>query len=594
MPRTRSFTGKIYLAAAVAAAMAAEGAGSTYYVTNTADSGTGSLRAAILAANADSGADIISFNGLAIGVQTIAPTSPLPAITEAVTIDGATQFGFPGIPVIQIDGSLAGDDDSGLVINASGCVIRNLVICNWGDCGILITGSSNTVQMCTIGTNVNASAAAPNKYGIALRYDGQPVSGNLIGGSSQGNVISGNVSAGILLQNSQVSNTTIQGNKIGTDLVGGSRIDNNYGILVQSSSNNTIGGTTAGTRNLISGNATGIYLSGSSTGNGITGNYVGINVAGTAALSNTAVGIRVEAPGNAIGGTAADARNVVSGNGDYGILIKTATGNTVRNNYVGTNAAGTAALPNNVAGIRVEQVSGQVIGGPLTNEGNLISGNGNDGISLSQCPGAVVQGNRIGVTSSGGALGNTARGIIISDSANVLVGGTGTGEGNTIAYNGGVGVGPYSGSSSTRILGNTIFNSGSTLGIDINFDGAKPNDFPDEDGITNKPQIGAVSNSVPNQVTVQTTLHALPSTEYRIEYFSNPTAVSQGQVFLGSANLTTDETGVAEDSPTLSITGSLATGAYVTATATPTLTGGTSEFAIAAYVPVTLSAVTIE
>src|SRR6187399_2127950 len=74
-------------------ALAASAGANTYTVTSTADSGAGTLRQAILDANANSGADTIEFNIAGSGVHTITPATALPVITSPVTIDGYTQAG---------------------------------------------------------------------------------------------------------------------------------------------------------------------------------------------------------------------------------------------------------------------------------------------------------------------------------------------------------------------------------------------------------------------------------------------------------------------------------------------------------------------
>ncbi len=82
---------------------------STFLVSNTGDSGPGSLRQAILDSNAATGAtNTIDFDISGTGVQTIAPLSPLPAITNPVLIDGTSQPGYAGTPLIELSGSQAG------------------------------------------------------------------------------------------------------------------------------------------------------------------------------------------------------------------------------------------------------------------------------------------------------------------------------------------------------------------------------------------------------------------------------------------------------------------------------------------------------
>ncbi len=125
---------------------------STYVVTTTSDSGSGSLRAAITNANNHAGSDTITFN--LSGSSVIAPTSPLPTITGTVTIDGTTQPGYASTPIVELDGTSAGSTD-GLYVTASGCTFTALVLGNWGYSGISLAGSgSNTISNCYIGTDV--------------------------------------------------------------------------------------------------------------------------------------------------------------------------------------------------------------------------------------------------------------------------------------------------------------------------------------------------------------------------------------------------------------------------------------------------------
>src|SRR5262249_18160277 len=99
----------------------------TFTVTNTNDSGTGSLRQAILDANANPGLDTITF-AIGSGPRTIAPLSPLPTITDRVVIDGTTQPGYAGAPLIELSGANAGSGADGLSITAGGSTVVALVI----------------------------------------------------------------------------------------------------------------------------------------------------------------------------------------------------------------------------------------------------------------------------------------------------------------------------------------------------------------------------------------------------------------------------------------------------------------------------------
>src|SRR5262249_46451595 len=148
---------------------------------------------------------------------------------------------------------------------------------------------------------------------------------------------------------------TIQGNYLGTDISGTVRSGGSYGVFIDGASGNTIGGTGTGARNLISGfTGRGIAISGGS-GNVIAGNYIGTNATGCSALGND-VGVLLQggATGNTIGGTTAAARNVISGNNE-GVYINSGgnSGNVIQGNFIGTDATGAAAVANTIDGVFV-------------------------------------------------------------------------------------------------------------------------------------------------------------------------------------------------------------------------------------------------
>ena len=313
------------------------------------------LRAAIQEANALAGADTINFNILPAGAKTIVLGSALPAITSVVTIDGTTQPGFvaaaPFAPVIELNAALGGGNTLSLQAGSSGSTVRGLCI-----------------------------NRAP---GRAIRLLG-------------------------------TSNNVIAGNFLGTDLAGtaagpGNQVGVYIGASAVATDNNRVGGTAAADRNVISGNTVdGIQLNGGSggaTNNVVENNYIGVDVNGTAALANTSTGVAVfgNNTNNVIGGTAANAGNVISGNGNNGIGISGAatTGTRVEGNRIGTNAAGTAAIAN-LRGIEMlSSTSGNTIGGTAANAGNLISGNSNVGIRINGANTNTVQQNRIGTNAAG-------------------------------------------------------------------------------------------------------------------------------------------------------------------------------------------------
>ena len=201
---------------------------------------------------------------------------------------------------------------------------------------------------------------------------------------------------------------TIAGNYLGTDATGTADLGNgNDGIRILSVPGNTIGGLNPGDRNVISGNNNnGLLIDGvASTGNIIQGNYVGLNAAGTAAIGNTDDGVDLsDTPGNTVGGTDPAARNVISGQGDIGLLFvgAQATGNVAVNNYIGTNAAGDAAVPNGTGASAYNGAAGNRIGGVNANEANLIAFNTGDGVWIQDTAGPNNSVLRNSIHSNGG------------------------------------------------------------------------------------------------------------------------------------------------------------------------------------------------
>ena len=276
---------------------AAQAANFTVNTTNDHDDGVCnaadcSLREAINAVNGGAGGDTISFNIAGAGVQTINVTAAGGfSITKAVTIDGTTQPGFAGVPLIELNGANAGASVTGINVNAPNVTLKGLVINRFTNFGINFDSfGGNSVQGCFIGTNAAGTAASGNGAG-GIRIN---VGGITIGGTTAAarNVISGNGGVGI---NVLGPTATIQNNFIGTDVTGTIAIGNsNAGIRLDAVSGCTIGGTTFAAFNVISGNnGDGVQIANSSTGNVVQGNFIGVNANGTSALGNT---------GNSLGG----------------------------------------------------------------------------------------------------------------------------------------------------------------------------------------------------------------------------------------------------------------------------------------------------
>src|SRR5207249_1779587 len=161
-------------------------------------------------------------------------------------------------------------------------------------------------------------------------------------------------------------------NAVGVDIAGAAKLANQTGVLIQGgATGNTIGSTTAGLGNVVSGNSgDGVQLSGASTSNNqVEGNFIGTDRPGAAAIANNVgVAVRNGATMNTIGGTAIGTSNLISGNTTFGVLITGAgvSSNLVQGNFIGTNTAGTQSLPNQT-GIAIQGVTtGNTIGGTTT------------------------------------------------------------------------------------------------------------------------------------------------------------------------------------------------------------------------------------
>ncbi|HEY1376238.1 MAG TPA: choice-of-anchor Q domain-containing protein [Gemmataceae bacterium] len=166
-------------------------------VTNTSDSGPGSLRQAILDSNASVGfKNVIAFVGT--GAATISPASPLPTITDPVLIDGTTQAGFAGAPLVELAGNLAPAGSTGLEISAARTTVRGLVLNRWGTA--LVAGANDVIQGNYIGTNAAGTAASANGIGVFIVSANGALIGSDLDGTNDAaerNVISGNTTAGV-------------------------------------------------------------------------------------------------------------------------------------------------------------------------------------------------------------------------------------------------------------------------------------------------------------------------------------------------------------------------------------------------------------
>ncbi len=529
-----------------------------FTVTNTNDSGAGSLRQAITDANNSAGADTVKFSIPGSGVKTISLSSKLPDITEAVTIDGYTQpgakrntlsTGTDAVLLIELNGQNAGALNAGLFIKASNTTVSGLVINRFSGTGIRVDDSST------------------NTTGVK-----------------------------------------IEGNHIGTDASGAQDLGNGDGISLFGTSSNTVGGLSPGARNVISGNGYGVDVipSGApvpsdihdASNNVILNNYIGTNAAGNADLGNAKRGVIIASSvGNASTHNHVSS-NVISGNGNHGVEIlgKNAMANIVTGNKIGTNASGTAAIGNGWSGVHIQAADTNLIGGE--NGRNLISGNDGSGVrifgnsTIGFALSNYVTNNYIGTDVTGTQnLGNGNSGVEINGANNTTVGGqaqTWPHGPNIIAFNGQVGAG-WNGvdifaGTGNRILNNSIFSNGdafaSNLGINIGPNGVTSNDNGDGDTgpneLQNFPELG-LAISADGSTAISGFLGSKPNTTYNVQLFTgpdkNPSGYGEGKTYLGQTSVTTS----GNASFDFTHTSEIPVGHFVTATATDP-NGNTSEF----------------
>jgi hypothetical protein len=612
----------------------------TLTVTNTNDSGPGSLRAALAAADASNspGADTILFKITGTGPYVISPSSALPPVTRPTVINGYSEpgahanslsIGDNAIIQIEIDGSSSGGAN-GLVLTGGGSTVEGLSITRFAD-AILISGSGgNTITGNFLGTSPSGTSQGfGNQTGLEVQS-----SANVLGGNKAAmrNLISGNNNQGVLLADG-ASGNLVTGNYIGTDVTGSNRLSNNGGgVVLDDAPQNTIGGSSAGAGNLISGNGNnGVLVSSSINGPGslstvIQGNVIGLDATGIVALGNNNNGVEVDfGAGTLIGGPAAADGNVISGNQAGVYLQNSAMGVAIEGNDIGTDARGFKAVGNQFDGVLLSGAQ-NTVGGAAKGDGNVISGNGRDGISDGVYAGSIgfnaILGNLIGTDSTGTvALGNSQNGIELGTLGDV-VGGTTAATRNVISGNSQFGVliersaagalveGNDIGTDTTgtqplgngadgvhiqdNAVNNSIGGTAAKAGNIIAFNGgtgvvvtasavsnpiltnsifANGNQGIVLSGDGNDLQVAPVltsASSTSASTVVLGTLTAAPNAAYQIQLFVNPAAdpsgFGQGQTYLATKTVTTNGSGVASFSFT--IKPAVAAGEVVSATAT--------------------------
>lgn len=433
--------------------------------------------------------------------------------------------------------------------------------------GILVSASSKNQIGGTTPETLNLISG--NKTdGIELSGDNRKpnhIEGNYIGTDISGDVALGNLGEGVHI----IGGKTVVG---GTSFAAHNLISGNGRFLSNS------------------GPGDGVEIEGSH--NIVIGNYIGTNAEGTTALANANAGVWIrQGSNNRIGGTTAGERNVISGNGRQSDGVYTSgedinidgTDNLVEGNYIGTNATADSAI-GALFGIFVRGEN-NTIGGVTADARNIISGN-STGIQLASATDTFIQGNYIGTDASGtNPLGNTAFGIREKgDDTNNTIGGIATGAGNVIAFNGQAdantgGVIVFGDSTGSSIRGNSIHDN-LGLGIDLGQDGVTANDVGDADkganNLQNFPILQSVSDNMVNGV-----LHSKPSTRYNLDlYFGHPcdpSGYGEGAAYGASTFVTTDSNGDASFTALWNHSSLPIVSVYITATATDPK-GNTSEF----------------
>ncbi len=418
-----------------------------FIVTNANDSGPGSLRQAILSANAaPAGTPIITFNIPGAGVHTISPISALPTLTRPMTIEGGSQPGWAsGAPVIEIEGSHTPSTPAtdGLRVTGSSVTIRGLIINRFSGEGIRFDkpATAGIVQDNFIGTNAAGTAALGNlASGVYIRRAG--------GIALFGNTISGNFGlAGVAICSTptfcgggtDTGNTSdgrgnvISGNRIGTNASGSAAIPNaGYGISIDGAPEALVG---VNVGNVIAGNgADGILIGGAGAdGILIKGNNVGVGSDGLAFIPNglTTAGYGIliaDGIGNVIGGTEPGEGNVIAANlyGNVGLFGTGVSGTIIQGNYIGVNAVGDSGFEAQSFGINISEATGTIIGAPTnTGGGNVISSN-EKGIQLLGTSSTTIQGNKIGTSSSGAVSIGNGVGIFAEGASSTAIGGAAT------------------------------------------------------------------------------------------------------------------------------------------------------------------------
>ncbi|CAN5119189.1 hypothetical protein BH11PLA2_BH11PLA2_16780 [soil metagenome] len=421
----------------------------TFAVTSLLDNGPGTLRQAITDANSTTGADTLTFS--IAGTITLA--SALPTITDEVTIDGSTAPGFTATPVVEVDYN----GNSGLVFGAQSqdSILRSLGHINASGAGVTVGNPQIGIYGNFMGLKLDGVTVAGNT-GAGLELTKLAIR-SIIGTVTVAdrNVISGNGGDGILFDGG--FENKVVANFIGTDKTGAlDRGNGGNGVLVtNAASNNVIGGVTpaaakftviAPEGNVISGNAlNGILITNGSVNNLVAANFVGTNLAGNAAVGNTLDGIAVTkaSNNNSILGTFVNTipfifMNLSSGNGGNGIRVSDSNNTIIHANVTGLTANNDSKLGNGLNGVLIEGTSANTTYGGIIPLGNVSAGNTLNGVVVADTANGFTAFNTfagVNAFTQQADLGNKLDGFLITST-----GGNNVLRTNVISANGDDGV----------------------------------------------------------------------------------------------------------------------------------------------------------
>ncbi|MCB9236529.1 MAG: BspA family leucine-rich repeat surface protein [Flammeovirgaceae bacterium] len=395
------------------------------------------------------GRNVIGGNSFGIRIANASNNTTITGNYIGIGIDGATAIGNArGIDMFNVDGCVIGVSDD----------LPNVIGTTGGTGAYLNGATGTTIANNYIGVDATGLLDRGNDTGIWLRNgsDGTQIGTGIASGRNI--LAAGNNGHGIWIEDSD--NTYALGNYIGLGSDGSTTLPNNFGVRASGTSTGThIGDGSAGGRNIISGNFIGVSAGGSGTAY-VFGNYIGTDATGTLDRGNSNAGVSIAGGSGQVGGNTSGQGNVISGN-SYGIGVSIG-GFDILGNYIGTNAAGTAALPNDDRGIRLSVGSGTNIGDGTAGGANFISGNTMDGILIENgsTTGNTIQMNYIGLQADGSSpLGNGGNGVLIESDAN-----GNTLSGNSIAHNAanGVEIGEVfsTGINNNLLTQNSIYNNG--------------------------------------------------------------------------------------------------------------------------------------